>query len=209
MKYINTLFKLVLAGIILSSCRGTPSTKAPIHPNQNMDFGHQFKAQEANPYFEDGRGMRTPVSGTVARGFLNTDSRVFDGKESNGTFVKRIPLTVNRELIEKGKVNYDIFCTPCHGGIGDGKGMIVSFGLVPPPTYHDDRLRNIEDGYLFDVITNGVRSMYGYKSQIPSKEERWAIVAYVRALQKSQNASSAEYSSVVTSVSSPSNAAVN
>lgn len=180
--------KLFVALLILSACRGTPSTKPPIHPNQNMDFGNQFEAQEANPFFEDGRGMRTPVTGTIARGFLNTDSKVFDGKNPDGSFVKTIPALVDKAFIQKGKQQFDIFCAPCHGGIGDGRGMVVSYGLVPPPTYHDDRLRTIEDGYLYDVATNGIRSMYGYKSQIPKNEDRWAIVAYIRALQKSQQA---------------------
>ena len=200
---------LLLAGIILSACRGTPTTKSPVHLNQNMDFGYQYEAQEQNNFYADGRGMRTPVAGTVARGYYNNDSKLNNGKEANGSFVKRIPLTVNRSLVEKGKEKYEIFCTPCHGGLGDGKGMVVSLGLVPPPSYHDDRLRNVEDGYIYDVLTNGVRSMYGYKTQIPSVEERWAIVSYIRALQKSQNATANEYSAVNSSLYPSQNSAVN
>jgi len=181
--------KLFLAAVIFSACRGNPSTKPPIHPNQNMDFGEQFEAQEANPFFKDGRGMRTPVTGTVARGFLNADSRVHEGIESNGKFVKIIPAKIDKAFIDRGHDQYNIYCSPCHGGLGDGRGMIVSYGLVPPPNYHDDRLRNIEDGYIYDVATNGIRSMLGYKSQIPKDSDRWAIVAYIRALQKSQYAS--------------------
>ena len=94
-----------------------------------------------------------------------------------------------KAFIDRGHDQYNIYCSPCHGGLGDGRGMIVSYGLVPPPNYHDDRLRNIEDGYIYDVATNGIRSMLGYKSQIPKDSDRWAIVAYIRALQKSQYAS--------------------
>jgi mono/diheme cytochrome c family protein len=184
--------KLFLAAIIFSACRGMPSKKPPIHPNQNMDFGNQFEAQEANPFFKDGRGMRTPVAGTVARGFLNADSKLHEGVDLNGQFIKRIPLTVDKAFIERGQNQFNIYCSPCHGGLGDGRGMIVSFGLVPPPNYHDDRLRNIEDGYIFNVATNGIRSMRGYKSQIPVDKDRWAIVAYIRALQKSQYATESD-----------------
>lgn len=210
MKQINaSLFKILLAGLLLSACRGTPSSKPPVHPNPNMDFGYQFEAQEENSFFEDTRAMRTPVEGTVARGFLADNPVLQEGKEANGAFVKRIPLTVNRAFIEHGQDKYQIFCSPCHGGLGDGKGMVVSRGLVPPPTYHSDVLRNVEDGYLFEVVTNGVRSMHGYKTQIPSIEDRWSIVAYLRALQKSQNASSTEYTSVIGTTTSHSTAAVN
>lgn len=194
MKYPITHNLLKIAGLILVivSCQGAPSKKPPIHPNPNMDNGEYYESQEINPYFADGRAMRTPVEGTIARGFLNEDDALNLGKTASGKFIKKIPLTVDKAFILRGKEQYDIFCTPCHGGIGDGRGMVVDYGLVPPPSYHDDRLREVEDGYLYDVITNGVRSMYGYESQIPSQEDRWAIVAYIRTLQKSQNATEAE-----------------
>lgn len=188
----SAIVKLFIAALILSACRGTPTTKPPVHLNQNMDFGNQFEAQEANPFFEDGRGMRTPVNGTIARGFLKDNVQLNFGKNQDGSFVKVIPLNVDKAFIQKGQQQFNIYCSPCHGGLGDGKGMIVSFGLVPPPSYHETRLINVEDGYLYDVATNGIRSMYGYKSQIPADENRWAIVAYIRALQKSQNASKAD-----------------
>lgn len=185
--YTSQLFKILLAGIILSACRGTPTTKAPIHLNQNMDFSYAYKAQEQNPYFADARGMRPKIEGTIARGHLIDNPTLQLGKDEAGKLVKTIPLNVDKAFIEKGKDKYNIFCAPCHGGLGDGKGMIVSFGLVPPPSYHDDRLRNVEDGHFFDVITNGIRSMYGYEAQIPDIKDRWAIIAYIRALQQSQN----------------------
>lgn len=190
--HTSQIFKLLMAGILLSACRGTPSTKPPIHPNQNMDFSEAFESQEKNTFFEDRRAMRPKVQGTVARGFLIENTALQLGKDENGNFVKTLPLHVDRAFIERGAEKYRIFCSPCHGGVGDGKGAVVAYGLVPPPSYHDERLRNVEDGYFFDVITNGVRSMYGYESQIPKVEDRWAIVAYIRALQKSQYATESD-----------------
>ncbi len=107
-----------------------------------------------------------------------------------------IPLTI--ELLEHGQTRYDIFCTPCHGAAGDGEGIITTgdFGYTPATTYHSDRLREVTDGYLYDVITNGVRTMPAYAHQIPVAD-RWAIVAYVRALQRSQNASESDVPAVL------------
>lgn len=188
----KTSFLLVMvASLAFTACREMPSKKPAIHPNQNMDYQPKFKAQAPNPFFEDNRAMRLPVEGTVARGNLRLDSKLFEGKDEKGNFVTTIPVNVDLAFINRGRDRYNIFCTPCHGGTGDGKGLVVPYGLVPPPSYHDERILKESDGYLYDVITNGVRTMYGYKSQIPV-EDRWAIVAYVRALQKSQNASKAD-----------------
>jgi mono/diheme cytochrome c family protein len=133
--------------------------------------------------------MRPPVNGTVARGFLREDAAMYLGRNEDGSFVRDNPVPVSLELMERGRNRYDIFCSPCHGYAGDGKGIISTgdYGAVPSPTYHDDRLRGVEDGYLFEVITNGIRTMQGYGYQI-DPADRWAIVAYVRALQRSQNA---------------------
>jgi mono/diheme cytochrome c family protein len=154
-----------------------------------MDFQERFEAQEANNFFADGRAMRPPVPGTIARGYLNEDGRFAYGKESDGSFVAEAPVTITADVLARGQNRYEIFCAPCHGNAGDGQGVMSTgdYGMVPAPTYHDDRLRSIEDGYLFDVVTNGIRTMpgYGYQVQI---DDRWAIVAYIRALQRSQNA---------------------
>ncbi|MFV1981868.1 MAG: cytochrome c, partial [Rhodothermia bacterium] len=150
----------------------------------------KFEAQEANDFFADGRAMRDLPPGTIPRGFLREDVAFHFGKLENGAFVAKSPVPVTADLMARGRDRYEVFCTPCHGSVGDGKGIVSTgdFGLVPAPTYHDDRLRGIEDGYLFDVISNGVRTMRGYGYQV-APEDRWAIVAYVRALQRSQNAS--------------------
>lgn len=177
--------------IVLSSCRGQPFTQSPIHINPNMDWQPKFEAQEANHFFENNSAMRTPVEGTVARGFLTTNSELNFGKDDKDNFVKTMPVTMDKALLKRGQERYNIYCAPCHGGVGDGKGVIITYGYVPPPSFHEDRIVNVEDGYLYDVIYNGIRSMPSYRHQVPL-EDRWAIVGYIRALQKSQNASESD-----------------
>jgi hypothetical protein len=138
-------------------------------------------------FFTDGRSERPLVENTVARGSV-TDEALFVSKESNN-----FPLPVNQELLERGEGRYKIFCTPCHGLQGDGNGMIVIRGMKRPPTFHLDRLRQSPAGYYYDVITNGFGAMLGYSAQIPPRD-RWAIIAYVRALQLSRNAKASELS---------------
>jgi len=185
------LYKLlaVAAFMTLAGCRGTVSDKPPVHPVLNMDFQERFEAQEENDFFADGRAMRLPVAGTIPRGFLREDTEFYFGRKEDGAFVADIPIAVSADLIRRGQSRYEIYCTPCHGSAGDGQGIVATggYGLVPPPTYHDDRLRDVEDGYIFDVISRGVRTMEGYGYQI-APEDRWAIVSYVRSLQRSQNA---------------------
>ncbi len=189
---------LVFAVFLLASCRGTTHEHTPIHPNLNMDYQERFDPQEANAFFADGRSMRPPVPGTVARGFLREDTRFHEGRNADGSYVEAMPIPLTIELLEHGQTRYDIFCTPCHGAAGDGEGIITTgdFGYTPATTYHSDRLREVTDGYLYDVITNGVRTMPAYAHQIPVAD-RWAIVAYVRALQRSQNASESDVPAVL------------
>ena len=177
------------AALLLASCRGSTHEHAPIHPNLNMDYQERFDPQEANAFFADGRAMRPPVPGTVARGFLREDTRYHEGREADGSYTDVMPIPLTPELLEHGRTRYDIFCTPCHGAAGDGEGIVTTggFGYTPAPTYHSDRLRDVTDGYLYDVVANGVRTMPGYAQQIPVAD-RWAIVAYMRALQRSQYA---------------------
>ena len=179
----------VVAALVLAGCRGTLSDKPPIHINPNMDAQEKFEAQEANPLFADGRAMRPPVPGTVARGFLRDDAPFFYGRDEAGTYVSTMPIPYTLEVIERGRERYNIYCAVGHGKAGDGLGVIMTgqYGYVPAPTYHSDNLRQVPDGYMYDVIANGVRSMPGYAQQIPVAD-RWAIVAFIRALQTSQNA---------------------
>ncbi|MEX0822769.1 MAG: c-type cytochrome, partial [Balneolaceae bacterium] len=184
---ISRIGSLLLISMMLMSCRGQISEKPPIHPQQNMDFQERFNAQEENPFFADNRAMRTPVEGTIARGNLKDNSALYEGVDENGNFVEEIPFELTRAFLYRGKERYDIFCTPCHGGTGNGQGIVMTggYGYVPAPTYHSERSRNLPDGEFYSAITNGIRNMPSYATQIPV-EDRWAIVAYVRALQRSQ-----------------------
>lgn len=181
------------AALLLGSCQGMISEKPPIHPNQNMDVQKRFNAQEQNVFFADGRGMRMPVEGTVARGGLRENSAYYDGTDASGSLVSEIPIPVTRELLYRGKDRYDIYCSVCHGGAGDGQGIIMTgqYGYVPAPNFHTDYIREQPDGHFYSAITNGIRSMPSYATQI-KVEDRWAIVSYIRALQKSQNVNETE-----------------
>lgn len=181
---------VLLASMMLVSCRGQISDKPPVHPQQNMYFQERFEAQEENPFFEDGRAMRAPVEGTVARGQLREDREFYEGVDEEGDFIDHIPVELTEELLFRGKERYDIYCAVCHGGAGDGQGIIMTggYGYVPAPDFHMDRIRELPDGEIYSAIYNGVRTMPNYATQIKA-EDRWAIVAYVRALQQSQNAS--------------------
>jgi hypothetical protein len=152
-----------------------------------QDMAQQPKNRPLSPsdFFTDGRSERPLLENTVARGSIADDALLIP-KESNG-----FPLPVSQELLERGEGRYKIFCTPCHGLQGDGNGMIAMRGMKHPPSYHQDRLRQAPNGYFYDVITNGFGAMYGYSAQIPPRD-RWAIAAYVRALQLSRNAKVAE-----------------
>ncbi len=134
-----------------------------------------------SPFFDDGRSERPLIENTVARGSI-ADEDLFVPKESNA-----FPLPLTPELLKRGQERYRIFCSPCHGIQGDGNGMVSMRGMKHPPSYHDPRLRQVSNGYLYDVITNGFGGMLSYSAQIPPAD-RWAIIAYVRALQLSRNA---------------------
>lgn len=193
---IKGLFKaagIVVIGITMTACQGQLSEKPPIHPNMNMDQQPRKEAQEVNNFFEDGRSMRQPVAGTVARGLNKTNTEYYAGENENGDWVEEMPIAMTRDLIYRGKERYEIFCTPCHGKTGDGRGIIMTgqYGYVPAPSYHIDRLRDASDGELYSAIYNGVRSMPSYATQV-KVEDRWAIVAYIRALQASQNVQEVE-----------------
>jgi mono/diheme cytochrome c family protein len=171
------------------------SDAPPVHLNRNMDYQQRFEEQEANPFFADGAAMRPPVPGTVARGRLRTtqNADLLLGRTSGGDFVGRIPVPVTEALVARGQERFNIYCAVCHGRAGDGRGVVMvgnggqGYGFTPAPSYHTDLLRTVPDGYLFDVITNGVRSMPSYGHQV-SPADRWAVVAYIRALQRSQDA---------------------
>jgi mono/diheme cytochrome c family protein len=189
------LFAVLLLGTALTGCRGMRSERPPIHPNLNMDFSEAFQAQKPNPFFEDGMAMRQPVPGTVARARLLTteNAPLLLGRSADGGFVPTMPMAISEATLARGFERYEIYCSVCHGGAGDGQGIIMTgnagqgYGYTPAPTFHSDYLRGLPDGYLYSVIANGVRNMPGYGHQI-QVADRWAIVAHIRALQRSQAA---------------------
>ncbi len=174
----------------------------------DMQDQPRYKAYKMSEFYSDKLASRHAPDGTVARGFLKENKAFHTGKIDNPdpnvqvasttnaagntivtsfpNAIDEFPVPVTRELVERGEERYNIYCIVCHGPVGAGDGMIVRRGFSPPPTYHDDRLRNAPVGHFFDVITNGWGKMNGYAASIPAAD-RWAIVAYIRALQLSQN----------------------
>lgn len=197
---MRTLTLLLLTVGLLAGCRGEISDAPPIHINPNMDHQPRFDPQEAidTDIFADGRAMRPLVPGTVARGFLREDTGFYLGRTEAGDLVAQMPVPLTRELVDRGQERYGVYCTMCHGDAGDGQGIIMvgnggdGYGYPPATSYHTDYLRSQPDGHIYDVITNGYNNMPGYGKQIPVAD-RWAIVAYVRALQRSQNASADDF----------------
>ena len=167
---------LPLAGLVLitAGCR------------QDMHNQPKFRPYTYSGFWNDARSMRPPVDHAIARGQLKTDSAFYRGR-SGGQLVAEIPMKVTKDLLLRGQNRYNIYCTPCHGATGDGEGMVVQRGFKHPPSYHIERLRHQPADHFYDVISNGYGSMISYASRI-APPDRWAIVAYVRALQLSQNA---------------------
>ncbi|MFN7999098.1 MAG: cytochrome c [Bryobacteraceae bacterium] len=153
---------------------------------QDMQDQPKYIPLRPSSFFADSRSARPLVEGTVARGHLDADTAFFTGK-LNDKPVEAFPFPITREVLQRGQQRFNVYCSPCHSRVGDGNGMIVQRGYKRPPSYHIDRLRQVPVGYIFDVITNGFGAMPDYAAQVPPAD-RWAIVAYVRALQYSQDA---------------------
>jgi mono/diheme cytochrome c family protein len=180
----------ILAAVLAAGCvRDLPSDKPPIHLNPNMLKQPRYNPQAHSDFFDDSATMRMPVAGTVEMGFLRTDQIYYTGMINDTTPVDKSPVLATMQLLRRGQERFNIFCSPCHSRLGDGNGIIVSRGYVPPPSFHSDLSLKFQDGHIFDVITNGLRNMPAYRYQIPVAD-RWAIVAYFRALQRSQNGTS-------------------
>jgi hypothetical protein len=161
----------------------------------HTDMWRQPKTQplDASEFYPDHQVSRPLVPGTIARGHLRLDEAYYTGAQ-NGKWVDNLPMPVTLELLKRGQERFNIYCSPCHGRLGDGKGMISQRGFNvrrPVASYHSDRLRKMPVGYFYDVITNGYGAMYSYASRV-EPEDRWAIVSYIRVLQLSQHASTAD-----------------
>jgi len=167
---------LLLAGALAAGCR------------QDMHDTPRYEALEESDFFADKRAMRPIPEGTVARGNLREDDVFYTGKQ-DGEIVHTLPaqVTLDQALLDRGQERYDIYCSPCHSPLGDGNGTIVQRGYKRPASYHDPRLRSMGIGYFYDVITNGFGQMPDYSAQV-APADRWAIAAYIRALQLSHAA---------------------
>ena len=153
---------------------------------QDMHVQPRYNPYDPTDFFGDGQSARLPVPGTVARGdlTLGPEELLYTGK-LNGQPSEAFPFPVTKEIVERGRERFNVFCSPCHGFSGDVDGMIVQRGLRHPPSFHEDRLRTAAAGHFFDVITNGFGVMYPYGYRVPPRD-RWAIIAYIRALQLSR-----------------------
>ena len=154
---------------------------------QDMHDQPKYRPLRGTTFFRDGSSARPLVEGTIARGTLQEDEAFFVGKVG-GAAVTELPFAVDEHVLDRGEQRYNIYCTPCHDRTGTGRGMVVQRGYRQPPSLHDERLRTAPPGHFFDVITNGFGAMPDYRAQIAPRD-RWAIVAYIRALQLSHRAS--------------------
>ena len=157
---------------------------------QDMHDQPKYTPLRESAFFSDARSARTPVEGTVARGLLRDDELLYGGK-LNGEDAAVFPFRVDAPVMTRGEERFDIYCAPCHSRTGEGDGMVVLRGYRRPPSFHQERLRDAPVGHFFDVITNGFGAMPDYASQI-KPADRWAIVAYIRALQLSEHATLAD-----------------
>jgi mono/diheme cytochrome c family protein len=195
--------------VVFARARVGRSTEPRVHIVQDMANEPKYKPQDASEVFADGRAMRLPIPGTVARGQLQEDDHFYRGYtqsidsatgKTTTTFFDSLPpqVTLDMALLKRGQERYNIYCAVCHGQDGYGNGPINARAVerqeakwVPAANLHNDSVRSRQDGHIFNTITNGIRNMAGYGAQIPPTD-RWAIVAYVRALQLSQNAPAAD-----------------
>jgi len=179
--------KVLLTGLVLvlTACgRGELSDKPPVHLNPNMDSQEKYKAQAESNFFVDGASMRTPVVGTVARGELREDDAYYRGKDAAGKFIARAPMAFTDAMVLRGAERYGIYCIACHGPKADGKGRILDFKYpIPPANFHEERIMNLSDGHMFNAIGEGWLNMPSLKAQV-SVEDRWAIISYIRSIQK-------------------------
>jgi Cytochrome C oxidase, cbb3-type, subunit III len=164
-----------VAALLLAGCR------------LDMHLQPKYLPEQPTSFFHDGRSERQPVPGTVARGQLRLDDLLYTGME-NGQVANRFPFPITSADLQRGREQYNIFCTPCHGYSGNGNGMIVQRGFPHPPSFHTDHQRANPVGHYFDVITNGFGEMYSYSSRV-DPEDRWRIAAYIRVLQLSEHSS--------------------
>ncbi len=187
MRYFVLAFALLIFVVVsIAGCRGSFSRRPPIEVFPDMDRQPRLRPQTANQFFPDGLSSRLPVPGTIARGAPYEDIPINTGREPGTTnFVELLPVPVTAELLARGRERYTIYCAVCHGAAGDGKGVITKYQMVGMANFHDQRLVTMPDGEIFHTITYGKNLMGAYGSLV-RPHDRWAIIAYLRALERSQ-----------------------
>ena len=198
--YLVTAFVCVLTVSVLG-LRGTKFTHAPmdVFPESafpGMKHQPKLRPQSASNFFADGRADRMPPAHVVRADLpVRNDDHLYYGKNASGVWARGFPaaLTVDLKFVQRGRDRYTIYCLPCHGAVGDGQGITKQYGMGATPTYHDDRLRKMEEGQIFNTITNGSpnKNMQSYADKLVP-EDRWAVIAYVRALQRAQQGTAAD-----------------
>lgn len=174
---------VLMLSALLGGCSNFPSRQPPIWVWWDMKKQDKYKTQAESAFFADGRASRAPVAGTVAQELYRPDRAFATGIGPDGNYVAQNPLPITKETLLQGQRKFDIYCAPCHDRTGSGRGIVPAKAVWVPGNLHDERIVNFVDGELYHVITNGRRSMPGYRFQI-SEKDRWAIVAYIRALQR-------------------------
>ncbi|MDQ5978857.1 MAG: hypothetical protein QG602_1831 [Verrucomicrobiota bacterium] len=193
-----TLAFLVILTLSVMGYRGSLSTRPPVEIWPDMDHQAKYKPQAESKFFADGRADRPIPAGTVPFGrdsqeaeaaYLRADDARYAGKGADGSFVRGFPagLEVNENFLRRGQDRYQIYCAPCHGALGDGNGITKAYGMVATPNYHEDRFRTMPEGEIYNTITNGKNTMLGYADKL-SPDDRWAVVGYLRALQRAAQA---------------------
>ena len=184
MRALLLVLACAVALVSLEGCmRGCTSSQPPIHVNPSMFNQPKYKAQASSDFFYDGKTMRAPVAGTIARGHLPGDVVLETGKTADGSYAAASPVAADEALLARGKERFGIYCRPCHDERGEGKGVLFERAKVPTANLLEKRVQDLPDGSLFDTITNGKGLMPGYRYPIVVRD-RWAIIAYVRSLEK-------------------------
>lgn len=201
MRYFWAIFLLVSITLVsILGFRGRKSTQPPFYIFPDMDFQAKYLPQGKNPFFKDSRNDRQSPPGVIARGDAQTkelvfsndysylpaqNSELYTGKTPAGEWFQGFPVPITYTLIQQGREKFEIFCKVCHGSTGDGNGITKQYGISATPSYHDDRIRSMHEGEIFNTITHGKNTMFPYGDKL-SPQERWAVVAYVRCLQRAQ-----------------------
>lgn len=194
MRYVYLIFALLVVMVVsIAGFRGSKSIKPPIEIFDDMDRQPKFKAQAENDFFSDDRADRPVPPNTVARGHLDADDAFYRGKNADGSFIPGFPdsLVVDETLLKRGQNRFTIYCSPCHGALADGNGITKSYGMGAVANLLDERIRTMPSGEIYNTLTNGKNTMRGYGDKLVP-HDRWAVVSYVRALQRASHAGVAD-----------------